>query len=172
MKQTLVIVRGAPASGKTAICSNLRDTDNKIAWVSVDGVKPIFSNFDDRDVDISYKTTLALIRYLFDEGYSVVFDCIAANPKHLEDLNQLIQLAQDKNIRVKIYQLECSLDILLERHMKREYVKSRDLQTESETVERIYNKIQANPLSDALKLDTEKSSLEECLEIIRENFQL
>lgn len=169
MKQTLVILRGAPGSGKTTLGDKLRDTDKKVAWISVDGVKPIFSNFDDRDVDISYRTTLVLLRFLLEEGYSIVFDGIFVRPEQLNYFNQAIKIATDKNIPVKIYQLFCSLETTLKRHEKR--LRDKSMHIDMETVRRLFEKVQNNPIPDSIELDTEKNSLEECLIIIRKNFE-
>jgi predicted kinase len=158
MKQTLVIVRGAPASGKTTLCSQLRDTENKIAWLSVDGIKPIFSNFDDRDVEISYQTALEVLKFLLEHGYSVVFDGIFVRPEHQEYL---------QGVQVKIYQLTVSLETALKRHSKREWAREGEKEAALETVKRLHEKVKNAPIEGAIELNTEESSLEECVNVIR-----
>lgn len=171
MKQTLVIVRGAPASGKTTLCGQLRDTEKRVAWVSVDGVKPIFSHFDDRDVDISYRTALVLIKYLLEEEYSLVFDGIFVRPGQLEYLNQAINIAKEKGIEVKIYQLTCSLETTLKRQEKRNWTSSKNKEEGMETVRRLYQRVLDNPIEGAIELNTEKHTLEECIKIVKKNFE-
>ena len=39
-----------------------------------------------------------------------------------------------------------------------------------EVIESLYNKVENNPVEEAIKLDTENQSHEECIEIIRKNF--
>jgi predicted kinase len=167
MKQTLVIVRGAPASGKTTLCSQLRDTENKIAWLSVDGIKPIFSNFDDRDIDISYQTALEVLKFLLEHGYSVVFDGIFVRPEHQEYLQQALQIAEEKGVQVKIYQLTVSLETALKRHSKREWAREGEKEAALETVKRLHEKVKNAPIEGAIELNTEESSLEECVNVIR-----
>jgi len=42
MKQVLIVLRGAPASGKSTISKRLRDSDNKIVWLKTDNLKSFF----------------------------------------------------------------------------------------------------------------------------------
>ncbi len=43
MTQFLVIIRGAPASGKSSIAKKLRNYSKKVAWLKVDNFKDFFS---------------------------------------------------------------------------------------------------------------------------------
>lgn len=44
MKQVLIVLRGAPDSGKSTISKRLRDSDNKIVWLKTNNFKPFFSD--------------------------------------------------------------------------------------------------------------------------------
>ena len=80
MKQVLVILRGAPSSGKSTLANKLRDYDKRIVWLKVDNFKPFFSDNTDLIVDDVNKTALNSLNYLLDQGFSVVMEGIFQNP--------------------------------------------------------------------------------------------
>ena len=168
MKQVLVILRGASASGKSTIGENLRDFDKKIVWLKTDNIKLFFSSFEDRTLDAVMGTALATLNYLLDEGYSVTYDGIFKKPEYAQEA---IALAKSKNIPVVVYQLVCSLETLKERDKNKEGVKEGwKKPLGDEIIEGLFNKVENNPIEGAINLNTEEKSLEECLEIIRKNF--
>jgi chloramphenicol 3-O-phosphotransferase len=168
MKQVFIILRGAPASGKTTIGESLRDFDKKIVWFKTDNIKPFFSNFEDRTLDVVMGTSLATLNYLLDEGYSVIYDGIFKKPEYTQ---RAIDLAKSKNIPTVIYQLTCSLKTLQERDKTRKGVKEGCRKPlGDEIIESLFNKVENNPIEGSIKLNTEEKSIEECLEIIKKNF--
>jgi chloramphenicol 3-O-phosphotransferase len=168
MSQKLVILRGPAASGKTTICEKIRDFDKKIAWLSVDKMKPIFSDFEDRTLEESNKAALAELKYLLDEGYSVIFDGIF---KNVNRVYEAIQIARDKNIPVMVYQLRCSLETLKGRDKVRPGVKEGYRKPLGDVViQSIHKTNLENTIEGAIELNTEEKSLDDCLEIIRSNF--
>jgi chloramphenicol 3-O-phosphotransferase len=169
VRQVLVIIRGAAASGKTTLCESLRDFDKKIAWVSVDKLKPIFSEYKEETLDVTNQASLILVNYLLEQGYSVLFDGIFKNPAHAQEA---VEIAKNKNIPVVIYQLSCSLKTLQKRDKMREGVKKGWRKPlGEELIESLYRKVEDNPIEGAIKLDTENLSPEECLRIIKKNFE-
>ncbi|KKP80979.1 MAG: hypothetical protein UR81_C0010G0007 [Candidatus Levybacteria bacterium GW2011_GWB1_35_5] len=169
VKQTLVILRGAPASGKTTIGENLRDFDKKIVWFKTDNIKPFFSDFEDRTIDAVMETALVTLNYLLDEGYCVVYDGIFKNPRYAV---RAIEMGKAKNIPTVIYQLTCSLKTLQQRDKTRRGVrKGCRKPLGDKIIESLFEKIENNPIEEAVKLNTEEKSLEECLEIIKRNFE-
>lgn len=169
MSQKLVILRGAPASGKTKLGESLRDFDKKIAWLSIDKVKPIFSDYRDESLDVVNGAAMQMLSYLLAEGFSVVLDGIFKIPEHIQ---KAIEIGKAQNVPTIIYQLKCSLEVLKERDLNKEGVKEgwRD-PLGDKVIESLFKKVEANPIEGAIELDTENKSLEECLEIIRRNFQ-
>lgn len=169
MTQKLVILRGAPCSGKTTIAEKLRDYDKRIAWLSIDKVKPIFSDFKDETLDEANKIALVVLENLFDRDFSVVFDGLFKKPEHLYDA---FQIANKKNIPIVIYQLKCSLDTLLERDKTRDGVKHGLWQPMGEElIAGLLKKVEENPIEDAILLNTEALSLDECIKIVKKNFE-
>lgn len=169
MSQKLVILRGAPASGKTTICKKIRDIDKNIVWLSIDGIKPIFSEYKNETLEQSNKASLVMLDHLLSEGYSVIYDGIFKIPEHLR---QAEEVARNKDTPFVVYQLEASLRTLQEREKVRDGVKHGLWQPlGDDLVASLYQKVQDNPIEEAIKLDTENMSLEECLEVIRKNFE-
>ncbi len=168
MNQKLVILRGAPASGKTTICKNVRNIDKNIVWLSVDGIKPIFSEYKNETLEHANKASLVMLNYLLTEGYSVIYDGIFKIPEHLR---QAEEVAKKKTVQVIVYQLESSLKVLQEREKVRDGVKHGLWKPlGDDLIAGLYQKIQENPIEEAIRLDTEKLSLDECLEVVRKNF--
>lgn len=168
MKQTLVILRGAPASGKTSLGKNLRDFNKKIVWLKVDNFKPFFAEDSNVALDMVNETALNSLSYILDKGCSVLLDGIFKNPDYVY---KAVKIAQSKNIPHVLYQLSCSLKTLLERDKKREGVPEGCRKPmEEDIVESIYNELENTPIEGAVILDTESQSLEQCLEIIKKNF--
>lgn len=167
MKQVLIVLRGAPASGKSTISKILRDSDNKVVWLKTDNFKPFFSDVGEF-TDIMNKTALASLSCLLDNNYSVIYEGIFQNPLFVKEA---IELAKEKNIPFIVYQLTCPLEILQQRDKTRPGVKEGCRKPlGDETIERIYNKVENNPINEAIKLDTEDLSLKECVDIIKKNF--
>jgi chloramphenicol 3-O-phosphotransferase len=170
MVQKLIILRGAPASGKTSISENLRDFDKKIVWFKTDNLKEFFSDPNEARIrDEVMETCLAALKNILDRGYSVVYEGIFVKPEYV---NWAVEIGKDKNIPVVIYQLECSLDTLKQRDKNRKGVPQglRKAMPE-EVIESLYKKVEENPIEGAISLNTEEKSLEECINIIRQNFE-
>ncbi len=169
MNQKLVIIRGAPASGKTTLCERLRDFDKKIVWLSIDKIKPVFSEYKDETLDEVNETALVILSSLLDRNYSVVMDGIFKKPEHVQ---KAIEIGRTRNIPVVVYQLEISLEALQARDKIRAGVKEGCRKPlGDEVIESLFNKVENNPIAGAIKLNTENQTLDECLEMVRKNFE-
>ena len=167
MKQVLVILRGAPASGKSTIAKKLRDYDKKIVWLKVDNFKPFFSDNTDLIVDDVNKTAINSLIYLLDQGFSVIMEGIFQNPQYIQNA---IDIAKQKNIFVYTYQLDCSLKTLRKRDKVREGIKEGCRKPlGDDVIERLYRVIKNNSFKEAVELDTEKVSIDECISLIQKN---
>lgn len=166
MKQSLVILRGAPASGKTTLGEKLRSKEHKVVWLKIDNLKPFFSEDWGDSLDEVNSIALAILDKLLTDGFSIVFDGIFKNPDHAL---AAVKLAKSKNVPVVVYQLTCSLETLQKREDERSQKFQRD-HFGKDMIERLYLKVINNPIEGAITLDTEKFSIEDCLAIIRKNF--
>lgn len=169
MRQQLVILRGTSCSGKTTIAESLRDYDSKIAWISIDNFKRIFSNFQDSALDDVNKSALISTSDILDRGFSIVVDGIFKKPEHA---HAIIEAGKVRNVTVTIYQLDCSLEALKFRDKSRKGVKEGWFPPlGDELIEGLYRKVVDNPIDGAIHLDTEKLSIDECLKIVKKNFE-
>ena len=166
MKQKLVIVRGTACSGKTTISREIRDYDRKIAWLNIDKFKEIFSPFKDEALDDVHESAFLALPDLLDRGFSVVADGIFKKPKYIEEIRRI---ASDKKVPLVIYQLECSLETLKKRDKERWNGHWKPLG--DELIESLYNTVKENPISEAIPLNTEEKSIDECIKIVRKNFE-
>jgi len=168
MNQVLIVLRGAPASGKTTIGENLRNFDKKIVWFKTDNIKPFFSEYSEASLDAAMQTCLAALKYLLDQGYSVIYEGIFKNPMYA---NEAIQMGKSKNIQTVAYQLHCLLKTLQERDRTRKGIKEGCRKPlGDELIGGLFQAVENNPIEDSVILDTENQSLEDCLSVIRKNF--
>lgn len=170
MRQKVIIIRWAPTSGKSTIGEKLRNFDKKIVWLKTDNFKFFFSEpGETRILDEVMETCLKTLENLLDRGYSVVYEGIFKNPDYA---NKALELANSKNIPSKSYQLVCSLNSLKERDRSRKGVKEgcREPMPE-EIIESLHKKVSENPINNAISLNTEEKSIDECVELIRKNFE-
>lgn len=167
MSQFLVIIRGAPASGKTTIAKQLRDYQQKIAWLKVDNFKDFFSDdaqpAQQKNVDGAALTTL---QYLLDNQFSVVMEKIFFDPFIIP---LAIKEARKRNIPVQVFQLQTSLATLQERDQNRPGIKEGCRKPlGNEVIQKIYEQLESTPYPGAIQLNTEELSLEECVNQIRQ----
>jgi len=166
LKQFLVIIRGAPASGKTTIAKQLRNFEKKIVWLKVDNFKDFFSGeaslVEQKYVD---ECALTVLEYLLNNGFSVVMEKIFFDPFIIP---QAVKLAEKKKIKVKVFQIRCSLVVLEERDRTRPGIKEGCRKPlGDEVIERIYNQLERTFYPGAIALDTENKSLKECIKEIK-----
>ncbi|MDZ7586612.1 MAG: AAA family ATPase, partial [Patescibacteria group bacterium] len=119
----LIILRGAPSSGKSSIAKSLRSLKNKIAWLKVDNFKDFFAkDVTEQDQAIDYVNQAAIntLQHLLHQGFSIVMEGIFQDPKYI---TQATEAAKQNNTLFKVYELECSLAVLQARDKNREGVK-------------------------------------------------
>jgi len=166
MNQFLVILRGAPASGKTTIAKRLRNFDKKIVWLKVDNFKDFFGEDTELQLLYAYQTSLPVLRYLLKNGFSVVMDGIFRDI-HLDILKQAVEEAEKQHVLFKVFQLTCPLQTLLERDRERvEETNGIRKPLGDGTLRKIYENINNNPYPDARPLNTQNNSIEQCIAII------
>lgn len=171
MSQRLVILRGTSCSGKSTLAEKLRDYDKKIAWLSIDNVKRIFSDFKDATLNLDdvNQTAVITIKDLLERDFSVLVDGIFKNPAHLHAIRTL---GEEKNIPVIVYQLDCSLEGLKQRDKSRRGIIEGWLTPMGDDlIESLFRKVNENPVEGAIRIDTEKQTIEECLKTIKQGFE-
>lgn len=74
--QKLIIIRGAPASGKSTIAKKLRDFKKKIVWLKVDNFKDFFSEDGTLGLEYANEAAVVTLKYLLNQGFSVIMEGI------------------------------------------------------------------------------------------------
>jgi len=164
--QFLVIIRGAPASGKTTIAKKLRNFKEKIVWLKVDNFKDFFAGEASlKEQEYVDNCALATLNYLLDSGFSVVMEKIFFDPSIIP---QAVEAAKKRGVHVKVFQIKCPLAILQKRDRERPGVKEGCRKPlGDQVIERIYKQLEKTVLPDAEILDTGSYSVDECVELIR-----
>jgi len=170
--QKLIILRGAPSSGKSTIAKNLRSVKNKVTWLKVDSFKPFFAKDvaeENEALDYVNQTALATLQHLLNQGFSVVMEGIFQSPKYI---TSAVDMAKQNNIESKVYELTCSLKVLQSRDGSREGVKEGCRKILGDKIIAKLNQIvKDNPWIGAEKLNTENLSLEECIEKVKSQLE-
>ena len=165
MKQVLIILRGAPASGKSTISKKICNFEKKTIWLKVDNFKDFFGDTDEA-LEYVNGSAVATLKYLLDKGFSVVMDGVFQNTPAIDEA---VQFANSKNIRVIVYQLTCSLKVLQERDKVRPGVPEGIRRAlGDETIAKIHEKLANSFYTGARVLDTELKTLDECINQIKE----
>lgn len=168
MEQRVIVLRGAPASGKSSLAKSYRDFQQKVAWLKVDNFKDFFSDDSSQALDYVNGAAVATLEYLLKQGFSIVMEGVFQNTQAIDDVRKI---ADSNKVPVRIFELKVSLNTLLNRDALREGVPEglrkplgRDLITE------LFNTLQNNPYPEAIELDTEKNTVEDCKKIIDSHF--
>lgn len=62
--QKLIIIRGAPACGKSTIAERLRNFEKKIVWLKIDAFKGFFAADASEMLGVVHETAAATLEYL------------------------------------------------------------------------------------------------------------
>lgn len=166
--QKLIILRGAPSSGKSTIAKRLRNFQKKVVWLKVDNFKDFFAEDPSIALDYVNATAINSLKYLLDQGFSVVMEGVVQNPQYIK---QATELAKKRKIPYRVFKLTCSLKTLQMRDRHRPGVKEGYREPLGDKViANLYNVIESNPYEESIELDTEKNNIEACIEIIKESF--
>ncbi len=169
MSQRVIILRGPTGSGKSTIAKSYRDFEGKVAWLKVDNFKDFFAEDASPALEYVNGVAVATFEYLLKQGFSVVADGVFQDTSAID---KAVEIANQNDTPIKVFELELSLDELQKRDQNRAGVKEGLRKPiDEETLERIYNTLRNNPYPSAIKLDVENNSVEDCKNIIDENFK-
>lgn len=164
MSQRVIILRGAPASGKTTIAKSYRDFNKKIAWLKVDNFKDFFA--EDSSIALNYVngSAIATLEYLLREDFSVVMDGVFQDTSPIATA---VELCNKHNIPCKVFELIVPLEVLQQRDKIRDGVpQGLRKPLGDEKIRGIFEKLKQTPYQSAVAIDTEKHSLDESKAII------
>lgn len=167
--QKVIILRGAPASGKSTIAKSYRNFEKRVAWLKVDNFKDFFSEDSSLALEYVNRAAVATLEYLLDEGFSVVMEGVFQDTRAIGLAEEIAKL---KSIPCHIFELAVPLKTLQQRDLTREGVpEGKRPALGNETIEKIFNKLKDNPYPDAIQLNTEKNNLYTCKLVIDNSFQ-
>ncbi|MBA3723529.1 MAG: zeta toxin family protein [Candidatus Levybacteria bacterium] len=165
MHQFLVILRGTPASGKSTIAKSFRDFSEKIVWLKVDNFKDFFADNSSLALEYVNGSAVATLDYLLDQGFSVVMDGVFQDTKAID---KALAMAREKHIFASVYQTSCSLSVLQKRDLERPGVPEGIRKPLGKSlIAGIHQKLVDNPYPGIQVLDTENQTLDQCIEVIR-----
>lgn len=169
MNQRLIILRGAPSSGKSTLAKRLRNFQEKVTWLKVDNFKDLFAEDATSALDYVNGAANVTLEYLLDQGFSVVMDGVFQNPHYIK---KAVETANEREIPVRVFELEISLQVLQKRDKERVGVREGiRLPLGDETITRLFNTIKDNPYEGAIKLNTEQYLIEKCIDTINKSFE-
>lgn len=171
MEQFLVVIRGAPASGKTTIAKKFRDFKKKVVWLKVDNFKDFFAQEASLE-EQNYVDGCALetLKYLLDSGFSVIMEKIFYDPSII---SKAINEANKRNIKNKVFQIKCSLKTLQKRDRERPGVpEGLRKALGDQVIEDLYNQLEKTYYPDAISLNTEELSIDKCVDFIKKELNI
>lgn len=154
----IVIITGAPGSGKTKTSKLLFETTDNSAWV--DGDSALTTNPFDRNKQrhLRYKNIASLVNNYIEEGFINIF--ISFVYARNEDIKEQISLLNEKETVIKVFALVANAETLNKRHLNDDYKR-----VNVESSIELNNKI--NELGNAEKIDNSNLSIEEVAKIIK-----
>jgi predicted kinase len=163
--QKLIVIRGAPASGKSTIAKRLRDFQKKIIWLKVDNFKDFFSEDGTDGLAYANEAALGTLKYLLNSGFSVIMEGIFQDTSYI---SKAAQISKIQGIPYKIFQIKCSLSILQERDKVRPGIKEGCRKPlGNETIAKLFAILENSYYPEAHELNTEKLTIEQSVDLIK-----
>ncbi len=112
--QKIIIIDGPMGSGKTTVGKLLHPNLPRTAILSTDAIKFFISDFErgDRDNAISAAVLIQMCREYIKQGISLLLPQAFWKKEYLDPY---LKLAEENNLKVFIYQLEGSKELLIDR---------------------------------------------------------
>lgn len=167
--QHIIVLRGAPATGKTTLAKAMRSDDLKIAWLKIDAFKDIFERETEKNLHLVNGLGITTLTHLLNLGYSVVVDGIFQDTSRIDEIQTL---ARERTIPCTVFQLQTEYQTLQTRDLEREK-ESLGLRKRlsEETLKRLFDKVAGSVYPGAILLDTENKTVSECLAFINSHLK-
>ncbi len=162
--QTLVVLRGGVATGKTTVAEKLRNEIENVAWVHVDKLKSSFPGYPQSEFAELHEANLLLTEYFIKKGNSVVVDSVF---KKISWIDQYKELAEKHGLNFVVFELFVDPKVGIERDQQRPgVVQGWRRPVEKKHVKGSIEMILKNPYPDAIKIDTTNLTVDEIAERI------
>ena len=162
--QIVIILRGAPSSGKSTIAyllsKNLPNTykfgiDSMVQTIISPGKVDMNEWLKARPLD--HELSEIIVKYLLDKGNNLAIEEIFLEAK---EIDKFVKIAHKIGARVFVFELKVSLEEALRREKIRPYAE------EGKPVKEAIELLDKNPYKNAIKIDTSKLTKAEILEFI------
>jgi predicted kinase len=165
MHQSLIIIDGPMGSGKTTIGKIIHKKLKRTVILSKDGIKWLISDFErgERDNSIVSAVLMEMCKEYVRQGISLL---IPQGFWKKEYLDPYIKLAEENNLKIYIYKLEASRDVLLERIEKRSKPELANVPVPYERVLKNIKTWEDNKYEIGKVFDTSRLSADEIVELI------
>jgi len=156
----VIVLRGAPGSGKTTTSELLKKFIPKTVVISGDTLTAMVvpdKNHWREFWPLGHEAARILLEFFLKKKFNVVVEEILPDVLHIE---RIIAVAKNFQARVFVFQLEASLAIL---NLRKKYLKP---QMSRNLIKELYGMVLRNPYPGAIKIDTTKLSPQECVDFI------
>ena len=162
-KVFLLLIDGPMGSGKTTVAKILHGRLKRTAYLGLDRVKSIISDFKRNpfDNEISRNVELAMTKEYLKQGINVIVE----QGMTLRHIKAFKKIAKKYNANLFIYQLDAPKKLLTERVFERAKLKGK-FKPSKARVERNYKIHLKNKDKGAVVFDTEKLSLQQIIKHI------
>lgn len=160
--QSVIILRGIPRSGKTVLAKKLFENLKEKGFILLqyDEIFKIKKIFEKKKM--RFKIFYNIIKELLKEGYSLILDYSFTSKK---ELSRVLKYLKRRKINYRIYLLNPSFEIILERDKNFPEPKGK------EKLLKFYNRLMKNFEPYSLILDTGKLNVEECLNVVLQDIK-
>lgn len=114
----LVLLRGAPATGKTTIARYIRSKKRKFVWISIDALRVFVYKYPPKRKDLIFKATLALTNFFLREGFSVIVEELFIR---LHEIERFYDLGKENHLPVYLFELTADLEDIIKRNPQRPF---------------------------------------------------
>lgn len=149
LKQTVILIRGGPAVGKTTIGRTLRDHLGSAILISVDEIVKMMGEFTPYTKKWAHIGSRQLAEVYANLGWHIIFEELFDSRRSLENTRQW---AVKHDLPCVVFHLTCDFSNVLIRNKEA----SRDILTDRK-LEELTSKAESSIPSDAIKIDTANS---------------
>lgn len=166
--QRVIIIRGVTASGKSTLAKRYRNFKNKTVWLKIDNFKDFFDTLDSEVRFFIHGAANTSLEYFLKKGFSIIMEGVFQDPDYVQ---QAVDIVKKFDIPCKVFQTKVSLKTLQERDRVREGVPEGCRKPlGDEEIAKIFTVLEEKPYPNAIFLDTENKTIDECVTFIDKQF--
>lgn len=162
--QSLIVLRGAPGTGKSTVAEKLRDIGKDKTWLHIDWLGHFFPRSLHQTHSLHYQTAKHFAEVFLSMGYSVIVDGMF---EETEWVDWFIDLAKERKIGCRVFEFTASVKDILARDKKhlgvkqgwRNPIQKKDLEVRLKWFQR-------HPYPKATQINSSERSLEEIVRFI------